>query len=110
MGLPAYDYYSNFFDGNRWGWIRLRRYPIQSVQSVVFAYPNIDNTVFTVPPSWIRVDEPFGLVRLVPDRVAVYASFSAYILSVFSGGRGRSRLISRLRRMPRQRKTRRRPN
>ena len=85
---PAYDYYSNFFDGDRWGWIRLRRYPIQSVQSVVFAYPNIDNTVFTVPPSWIRVDEPFGLVRLVPDRVAVYASFSAYILSVFSGGRG----------------------
>lgn len=85
---PAYDYYSDFFDGDRWGWIRLRRYPIQSVQSVVFAYPNIDNTIFTVPASWIRVDAPFGLVRLVPDKVAVYASFSAYILSVFSGGRG----------------------
>lgn len=84
----AYDYSSDFFDGDRWGSIRLRHYPIQSVQSVVFAYPNIDNIVFTVPASWIRVDKPFGLVRLVPDKIAIYASFTAYMLSIFAGGRG----------------------
>ncbi|MDO8357312.1 MAG: hypothetical protein Q7U76_13055 [Nitrospirota bacterium] len=85
---PAYDYSSDFYDGERWGSIRLRRYPVQSVQSVVFAYPNINSVVFTVPSSWIRLDGPFGLIRLVPDRVAIYASFTSYLLSLFAGGRG----------------------
>jgi len=85
---PGYDYDADFFTGEKWGWVKLRHHPVQSVQSMVFAYPNADSRVFTVPTTWIRLDKNFGIVRLVPDKVAVYASFSAYILSIFSGGRG----------------------
>lgn len=84
---PAYDYESDFFAGERWGWLRLRRYPVQSIQSVVLAYPSLDHTVFTVPASWVKLDGPFGLIRLVPDQAAIYASFTGFIFSLIAGGR-----------------------
>ena len=87
---PAYDYSSDFYVGENWGGIRLRHYPIHTTPkpTVTFAYPNIDHKIFTVPPEWIRLKGAYGQIRLVPASVTVYASFTAYILSVFSGGRG----------------------
>lgn len=86
LAEPAYDYETEFFAGERWGWVRLRRYPIQSVQRMVFAFPSLDSTVFTVPSSWIKVDDAFGLVRLVPTQAAVWASFTGYLFSLLAGG------------------------
>ncbi len=85
---PAYDYTSDFFVGESWGSLKLRRAPVRSVQRLVFAYPNIDAKTFTVPSKWIRLDRDYGFIRLVPDGLAVMTSFSGYILSVLSGGRG----------------------
>lgn len=84
---PAYDYETDFFSGERWGFLRLRKYPIQSVESIVFAFPTLDTKVFNVPPSWIKVDDQFGFVRLVPTQAAIYASFTGFIFSLISGGR-----------------------
>jgi hypothetical protein len=86
----AYDYSTQFFVGENWGGIRLRKYPIHvtPTPTITFAYPNIDHKIFTVPPTWVRVNGPYGMIRLVPDAIAIYASFTAFILSVFSGGMG----------------------
>lgn len=87
---PAYDYSSQFYVGENWGGIRLRHYPVHAdpLPTVKFAYPNIDHRIFTVPPAWIRLYGPFGMIRLVPDSISIVASFSAFILSVLSGGQG----------------------
>ena len=87
---PAYDYSSQFFVGENWGGIRVRHYPVHTTPtpSITFAYPNIDHKIFTVPAAWVRLNGPFGQIRLVPASVSVYASFTAFILSVFSGGMG----------------------
>jgi hypothetical protein len=86
----AYDYSSDFYVGESWGAIRLRHYPVRSspTPTVTFAYPNVDHRIFTVPSTWIRLNPQFGGIRLVPDSVSIVASFSAFILSIFSGGRG----------------------
>ena len=84
---PAYDYPPNFYDGERWGFLKLRRWHVQSVERMFFAYPNIDQTKYEVPASWVRLDKRYGMIRLVPDRVAIYAAFNAFMLSMFSGGR-----------------------
>ena len=84
----AYDYEADFFVGERWGFLKLRRYPVKSIQRVVFAYPNIDQKTFKVPTSWIRLEREYGYLRLVPDGLAIMTSFSGYVLSVLSGGRG----------------------
>lgn len=86
----AYDYSSEFFKGENWGGIRLRKYPIHlaPIPAISFAYPNIDHRIFTVPSNWIRLNGPYGMIRLVPDSISMVASFSAFILSVFSGGQG----------------------
>lgn len=85
---PAYDYDSDFFTGERWGFIKVRHYPIRSVERFVFAYPNVDAKTFLVPKSWIRFDAAYGYIRLVPDGLSIMTNFSGYILSVLSGGRG----------------------
>lgn len=84
----AYDYDADFFAGERWGYLRLRRYPVQSVQRLFFSYPNREAVVFEVPLSWVRLEKPYGLIRLVPDKQAAFAAFNSYLLSIFSGGRG----------------------
>ncbi len=86
----AYDYSADFFVGDNWGGIRLRHYPIHRtpVPQVVFAYPNIDHKVFTVPADWVKLNSKRGQIRLVPASSAIAASFTAFMLSIFSGGRG----------------------
>lgn len=85
---PAYDYDSMFFSEDRWGYIQLRRAPVRSVQRVVLAYPNPDRAVFTLPISWVRLDQQFGFIRIVPDGASILANFTGYMFQVFSGGRG----------------------
>lgn len=85
----AYDYSSDFYVGDNWGGIRTRHYPVHvdPLPTVTFAYPNVDHRIFTVPSDWIRLRDDYGMIRLVPNSSSIVASFSAFILSVFSGGR-----------------------
>lgn len=85
---PAYDYDSLFFSDDRWGYIQLRRTPVRSVQRMAFAYPNPDRATFNVPLTWIRLDQQFGFIRIVPDGASILANFTGYMFQVFSGGRG----------------------
>jgi len=89
---PAYPYEAAMFEGERWGWLQLRQSPVLSVERMVFAYPNVDRAVFTVPvsgnDSWLRLDKKYGRIQLVPSKQAAFASFNSHILSIFSGGRG----------------------
>ncbi len=85
---PAYDYDDDFFASNRWGDLKLRTAPVRSVQKFYFGWPNRQNVAYDVPQSWIRLDKQFGLIRLVPDSAAVYATFTSYLLSLFRGGAG----------------------
>lgn len=84
----AYDYERDWFADERFGYLKLRRYPIRSIQRVVFTFPNPDTSVFAVPADWVRLDPDFGTIRLIPASNAIYGHFSAFMLSVFSGGRG----------------------
>lgn len=84
---PGYDYSHMYFAGERWGYLKLRRAPVRSVQRVLFVYPNADDRVFDVPTKWIRLDQQWGVIRLVPDGASILANFSAFMLQVFSGGR-----------------------
>lgn len=85
---PGYDYDPRFFNGDAWGLIELRNKPIVTVHSVVFAYPNVDNVLFSIPPSWIRPDKKYGKINLVPGTdTAINLPANAYILSALGGGR-----------------------
>ncbi len=58
-----YDYSASQY--RSWGYLRLRRRPVQSIQRVrVMLGP--DNPVLTYPADWIRLDKKPGQVRIVP--------------------------------------------
>jgi hypothetical protein len=85
---PAYDYHNDFWGYDRWGAIKLRRYPVRRVFQVVFAYPQAE-PVYRVPDPWIAIDRRYGLVRLVPGaQAAVYANFTGWFINAILGGRG----------------------
>jgi hypothetical protein len=83
----AYDYETDFFIGDKWGYIITRNKPIVSVQSLKFVYPSALNQVFTIPPEWIRMDRKFGHIRLVPATQAFAAPLGAFLIQALSGGR-----------------------
>lgn len=84
---PAYDYSTDFFIGDRWGYIMAQNKPIISVESLVFVYPSAMNSVFTIPPEWIRMDRRAGQIRLVPATQAFAAPLGAFLMQALSGGR-----------------------
>lgn len=84
---PAYDYETNFFLGDRWGYIVSKSKPIISVQSLIFAYPSAMNQVFAIPPEWIRLDKKKGQIRLVPASQSFAAPLGAFLMQALSGGR-----------------------
>ena len=80
----AYDYEPNLWTSEDWGYLVLRKSPVITLNSVVFAYPT--NTVFTLPTAWARVDKKNGHVRFVPTSTAAGA-VPLMLLSAMSGGR-----------------------
>ncbi len=83
---PAYDWDPEFFRGNHWGYIQLRQRPIISVQSMQFIYPSTGVDMFTIPTAWIRMDQKYGSIRLVPTGTATTLPLNAWLLQIFSGG------------------------
>lgn len=84
---PAYDYTTDFFVGDRWGYIIAQNKPIISVASLKFMYPSAMNQVFEIPHEWIRLDKKFGHVRLVPSSQSFAAPLGAFLMQALSGGR-----------------------
>ena len=84
---PGYDYDPQMFIGNRWGLIELRQKPLIEVHSITFDYPAPNNTLFTIPNDWIRPDNKYGRVNLLPIDTAIALPLNAFILSALGGGR-----------------------
>jgi hypothetical protein len=84
---PGYDYSPDIYSGPRWGLLEVRQRPIVSIESITFTYPSPSDTLYTFPNDWIRPDNKYGVINLVPTQTAVQGiSLNAYILSAFSGG------------------------
>ncbi len=84
---PPYDYDPDFFRGEKWGYLVTRQIPIVSVQSIAFAYPSPANEIFTIPLDWLRMDQRYGHIRMVPATQAFSAPLSAFMMQALGGGR-----------------------
>jgi hypothetical protein len=84
---PGYDFDPSIFEGESWGRIDTRQQPIISVDSVQWAYPAPTNTIYTVPPAWLRIDKKYGTIQMVPSGQFTTAPLSIWVLSVLGGGR-----------------------
>lgn len=85
---PGYDLESEFFMGERWGYLVTRQRPLISVERVQFVYPRPASGIFDIPLDWIRLDKKYGHIRFVPGTHAFAAPLSIGILQAIGGGRG----------------------
>ncbi|ENE5752102.1 hypothetical protein ABNO07_003580 [Salmonella enterica subsp. enterica serovar Bareilly] len=70
-GMPyivetPYDYSPNMYDRDKWGYFVTRQRPIISVQRLRFRLPSADSQFFDIPLEWLKLDEKYGHVRLLP--------------------------------------------
>lgn len=85
---PGYDYDPEMFSGEAWGFMQLRHKPLLAVHSIRFAYPSVGSVLYTIPPSWIRLEKKYGRLNIVPDSSAAFAfPASSFLLSMLGGGR-----------------------
>lgn len=84
---PAYDYNPDLFQGNTWGFQPLRQRPIIAVHGMQFVYPTPNNTLFQIPSEWIRTDNKYGTINLLPVTASFSMPLNAFILSALGGGR-----------------------
>lgn len=84
---PSYDYDPALFQGNTWGFTLLRQRPIIAVHSMQFVYPTPNQSIFTIPTSWIRFDARAGTINLLPVQQPLTLPLNAFILAALGGGR-----------------------
>lgn len=84
---PPYDYGPSFFEGDTWGYLATRQKPCQSIQLMQFAYPDPASLVFAIPQDWIRLDQKYGVIRLVPSTYAITVPLSSFIMQAVAAGR-----------------------
>jgi len=84
---PGYDYDPEMFTGDRWGFMVTRQKPIISVQLMQFCYPSILQSIFTVPLDWLRIDNKYAQIRLVPTSYAATTLMNGFLLQLVGGGR-----------------------
>lgn len=91
-GMPyaidaAYDYDSDFFTGEKWGFIVLRKKPLISVGLIRFVYPAPTIGFYDIPGDWLRIDRKYAHIRFVPASSPFVAPLNAFILQALGGGR-----------------------
>jgi hypothetical protein len=85
---PGYDYEpASFSAGDKWGLIKLRNKPIQSVSRVRFAYPGGAGSYYDLPLDWLRMDRKYGTVQFVPSSTAFIAPLNAFVMQAIGNGR-----------------------
>ena len=83
----AYDMTRDFFQGDSWGFLALRKRPVIAITSLRFVYPAPLTTAWDVPMSWIRIDKKYGNLRLVPGNAIVAAPLVSWIMPMVTAGR-----------------------
>lgn len=84
---PAYDYEPSMFHFERWGYFITRQRPIVEIKRMWFAYPSAKDGWFDVPLDWVRTDDKYGHIRLVPSSPAVFQSMSTFMMTALTGSR-----------------------
>ncbi|ECZ5235205.1 hypothetical protein AH156_19635 [Salmonella enterica subsp. enterica serovar Enteritidis] len=70
-GMPymvetPYDYQPQMFDRDKWGYFVTRQRPIIACQRLRFNLPSQGDQYFDIPLDWLRLDEKYGHVRILP--------------------------------------------
>lgn len=84
---PPYDYNPGDWYGDKWGLILTRQKPIQQINGMRFVYPSPAQTIVDVPADWIRSDNKYGQVQLVPTGTAYQTLLGGLFMSHLSGGK-----------------------
>lgn len=84
---PAYTYDPDFFTGERWGFLVLRKKPIVSISLFRFVYPAPSIGFYDIPGDWLRYDQRYAHVNFVPASSPFVAPLNAFILQALGGGR-----------------------
>lgn len=85
---PGYDYDpGNFQYNDKWGFIRTRNKPLQSVSRVRFAYPGGPTAYYDLPLDWLRMDKKYGQIQFVPSSTAFAAPLNAFVMQAIGAGR-----------------------
>jgi len=85
---PGYDYDPTAFQYNdKWGMIKMRQKPLQSVSRVRFAYPGGATAHYDLPLDWLRMDKKYGMVNFVPSSTAFAAPLNAFVMQAIGHGR-----------------------
>jgi hypothetical protein len=84
---PGYDYDPAMYRADRWGFFQTHHLPIQSVESLRFAYPSTGGTVFDIPDEWLQLHKKYGHVQIVPISPTAAAMLNPSMLSIISSGK-----------------------
>ncbi|HET8870434.1 MAG TPA: hypothetical protein VFM48_08315 [Aquabacterium sp.] len=85
---PGYEYDPVAFGYNdKWGLIKTRQKPIQSVSLVRFAYPGGETAHYDLPLDWLRMDKKYGTIQFVPSSSAFIAPLNAFVMQAIGAGR-----------------------
>jgi hypothetical protein len=80
-----YDYDPDLFLNDAWGFIQLSHKPIQSIGSVIIAFPTPFLQNYTVPADWLRLDRKYGHLQFVPTSTAQVTPVGAYAIAMWGG-------------------------
>lgn len=85
---PGYDYEAkNFQFSDKWGFLKIRNKPLQTVSKVRFAYPGGQTAHYDLPLDWLRLDSKSGTVQFVPSSSAFAAPLNAFVMQAIGSGR-----------------------
>jgi hypothetical protein len=80
-----YDYDPDLFLNDAWGFIQLSHKPIQSIASVIIAFPTPFLQNYQVPADWLRLDRKYGHLQFVPTSTAQVTPVGAYAIAMWGG-------------------------
>jgi hypothetical protein len=84
---PGYDYASDFFQGDAWGFMRLRNKPLITVNSVRFAYPTTDSNLYEIPLEWLRLESKYSQLQFIPATTNFTSPLTSFIVQAMGAGR-----------------------
>ena len=60
-----YDYYAD--DYLKWGWLKLFRKPVISVERLEYVFPTQESPMLDIPPEWVKLKKAHGQVNIIPQ-------------------------------------------
>jgi hypothetical protein len=81
-----YTYPPDFFSGDKWGHLELRKRPVLDVSRLAFAFPNPAQIMFELDRGWVRVDHAKGQLNIIPTSgPTVLLALNGQVMSLVGG-------------------------